>query len=651
MNITKQFVMTFFGAVMALSATSYDVGPNQPFAKLGAVPWNLLTAGDVVNIHYQPGCYAEKFLISTQGTSWSSPITVQGVNDPATGKQACVTGLNAVQAPMARDRWSGAVASQYSESLYVVGVALQSGASTGAAYVVINNLDISGAAQGASYTSGDGTTQTYQEGVAGVRILNGNHIRVQNCYIHNIGGNGVFGKPNQYYPGTMADIQLLNNHFGQNGKVGSYLYHNTYVEADQSLYSGNLYEPLVAGSQGIDLKDRSAGTTIKYNSFRGSAARIIDLVEPQDGWALFGSRPYYGEDFVYGNLFYLNAKDANFAYLGTPIHYGGDQDGLSGFRNRTLSFYNNTFAFVATLGEQWKQGIFQPELPTATVDVRNNIFMFSPSTLGAEIPEIDWSFNNNRQPTGNFQFGVNWISPGARISYSQSGVFNGTSSGLSNLITFDDNRSPLTNVLTGDLSLAAQSGAAGVAGVLTAATKASSLGVDNTTIAQYQADMQTVTRVSLADLGALASTSTQTLSPAPTPTPIATSTPTLTPAPAPTPTKTIVIQNGLSTYTGGASTAISDLYTEFAWNNGAGFVFPDAGYLLLTNQKSGGGQDIRTLLSFPGLSVTGLKSVVSAELTLTMSSWIYQGPFTGYYLRQKWDNTLNWSMSTNPPLG
>jgi hypothetical protein len=291
-RVAGTFVLVL-GACIPVCAATYAVGPGQAYTTLGAVPWYKLAAGDFVNINSNGGCYAEKFLISTQGTSWSNPITVRGIRN-AQGKIPCITGLNAVQSTTSKDRWSGAASAQYSESLYVVGISLQANLTYGPAYVVLSNLEITGAAQGAPYTADDGSKQTYGDGVAAVRILNGNHIRIQDCYIHGILGNGIFGKPNDSDPGTMADIQLIYNHIAANGVSGNYLYHNSYLEANRSTYIGNLYEPLVNGAPGSHLKDRSAGTIVAYNRFHGSAARYIDLVEPQDGWGDFGSEPYYG---------------------------------------------------------------------------------------------------------------------------------------------------------------------------------------------------------------------------------------------------------------------------------------------------------------------------------------------------------------------
>ncbi len=500
-GLTVLVVIVVTGSLTA--ATSYNVGPGQSYPTLGAIPWYRLSAGDIVNIYYQPNCYAEKFLLSTQGRSWAKPITVQGISDPITGKQPCITGLNAVQGTTSRDRWSGAASAKYSEGLYIVGISLQSGATDGPAYIILNNLEITGAAEGGAYTADDGSAQVYGAGVAGVRIVNANHVKIQNCYIHGITGNGVFGKPNGSYAGTMADIELLNNRIGGNGKAGSYLYHNSYVEADQSLYQGNLYEPLVTGAAGSDLKDRSAGTVVAYNRFAGAAARFIDLVEPQDGGPIFGSRSYYGSDFVFGNIFFVQSTDANASAFGTPIHYGGDQGYTQYYRNQTLSFYDNTFVFIANQNESWKHAIFQPELATNIVDVRNNIFLFLPRTAGGGIAEFDWSGNNNGAPTGNFQFGANWVSPGWHMSFTGYGAFAGTSTASSNLISPANNQSPLSNPIAGDFTLPAGSAAIGVAGLLSALVTNNPQGGNFTPTQQYQFDQKTILRAELKDLGAL----------------------------------------------------------------------------------------------------------------------------------------------------
>lgn len=56
-------------AFVTLWYREYSVGSNQNYATLSAVPSYTLAAGDSVNVCYTSGCYAEKFLVATLGTS------------------------------------------------------------------------------------------------------------------------------------------------------------------------------------------------------------------------------------------------------------------------------------------------------------------------------------------------------------------------------------------------------------------------------------------------------------------------------------------------------------------------------------------------------------------------------------------------------
>ena len=77
-----------------LAAVTYNVGPGQSLATIGAVPWATLAAGDVVRIHYRAAPYAEKWVICRQGTQ-ALPIIVQGVPDTGTGALPVITGASA----------------------------------------------------------------------------------------------------------------------------------------------------------------------------------------------------------------------------------------------------------------------------------------------------------------------------------------------------------------------------------------------------------------------------------------------------------------------------------------------------------------------------------------------------------------------------
>lgn len=42
------------------AATTYEVGPGQPYTSIGAVPWHTLGPGDLVLIHWRPTPYRKR---------------------------------------------------------------------------------------------------------------------------------------------------------------------------------------------------------------------------------------------------------------------------------------------------------------------------------------------------------------------------------------------------------------------------------------------------------------------------------------------------------------------------------------------------------------------------------------------------------------
>ena len=57
------------------------VGPGQPLAAIGDVPWESLAPGDAVRIHWRAAPYREKWVIGRAGTA-AAPIVVRGVPGP-----------------------------------------------------------------------------------------------------------------------------------------------------------------------------------------------------------------------------------------------------------------------------------------------------------------------------------------------------------------------------------------------------------------------------------------------------------------------------------------------------------------------------------------------------------------------------------------
>jgi hypothetical protein len=74
----------------AASAATYDVGPGQPLAEIGDVPWASLAPGDLVRIHWRAAPYREKWVIGRSGTA-AAPITVRGVLGPG-GERPVISG-------------------------------------------------------------------------------------------------------------------------------------------------------------------------------------------------------------------------------------------------------------------------------------------------------------------------------------------------------------------------------------------------------------------------------------------------------------------------------------------------------------------------------------------------------------------------------
>ncbi len=101
-------------------------------------------------------------------------------------------------------------------------------------------------------------------------------------------------------------------------------------------YQYNHFGPLRTDCGGNNLKDRSAGLTVRYNWIE-SGNRQLDLVDAEDSAELV-NHPSYHETRVYGNILVEHDGDGNSQIL----HYGGDSGTTADYRKGTLYFYNNT---------------------------------------------------------------------------------------------------------------------------------------------------------------------------------------------------------------------------------------------------------------------------------------------------------------------
>ncbi|MBK9975173.1 MAG: hypothetical protein IPP14_10415 [Planctomycetes bacterium] len=169
-----------------LAAATYDVGPGQTYAAIGAVPWATLGAGDTVRIHWRSTPYAEKWVICRQGAA-GNPITVQGVPDTTTGALPVITGNAAVTAT-GLNYWGE------NRGVIKIGGA-NTPADTVPQYIVIENLEIRSAHSSYTYTDDGGVPGVaYAGNAAALYVEKGKHLTFRNCVLHD-SGNGLFVGP------------------------------------------------------------------------------------------------------------------------------------------------------------------------------------------------------------------------------------------------------------------------------------------------------------------------------------------------------------------------------------------------------------------------------------------------------------------------
>lgn len=396
-------------AAGAARATTYEVGPGATYTNIGDVPIESLKAGDVVLIHARSTPYREKFGLTGQGAA-AAPITIRGVPD-ANGTRPQIIGENATTR----------LALDYpSDSRGVINVCE-------ASYVVIEGLDISRAR--GSFKDDNGSSATFQNNASAIYLQSGSHITVRNCLIHD-SGNGFFSTSGS------SDVLVEGNYIYDNGNAGSIYEHNNYTESDGIVFQYNRFGPLCDGCSGSNLKDRSAGTVVRYNWIEGGN-RALDLVESET----FSDLASYRSTMVYGNVL-IELNDS-----GNPqvVHYGGDSGDESTYRKGTLHFVHNTVVSFRS----GRTRLIRLSSNDETAQIRNNIIY---TTAGGSQMSIS-------DGAGTYVMAGNWISSGW-----SSGLSDGTLTQPTPQIT---GTSPgFVDLAAADYHLATASPARNVAGAL-----------------------------------------------------------------------------------------------------------------------------------------------------------------------------------------
>ena len=391
------YFSVFVVAASSVRATVYEVKPKTPLDTIAEVPWATLQAGDTVLIYWKPTAYKEKWVICRQGTA-NAPIVVRGVPNQ-NGELPIIDGSGATT-PTNLNFTGDA------RSVIKIGSA-NIPADTTPKYITIENLDIRSAHPNYQFTDEFGATGTYSSAASSIYVEKGENITVENCKLSD-SANGFFVASSDAL--VSRNILVEGNYIFGNGIVGSAFQHNNYTAAIGITFQYNRFGALRIGANGNALKDRSAGTVVRYNWIE-AGNRQLDLVEGEDS-VLIRNAPEYRKTFVYGNVL-IEPEGAGNSQI---THYGGDNGDATTYRKGTLYFYNNTI--VST--RAGNTTLFRLSTAEETCDARNNIFYVTAN--GANLALLD--------DTGVLSISHNWFNPGWRNSFSNSGANvnnNGTS--------------------------------------------------------------------------------------------------------------------------------------------------------------------------------------------------------------------------------
>ncbi|HLH53045.1 MAG TPA: hypothetical protein VKY92_05455 [Verrucomicrobiae bacterium] len=494
--------------IRCATAANYEVGPGQTYTNLGSVPWTALLPGDAVNVHYQPGGYHEVILLSRSGSP-NLPVTLNGVPDPVTGALPTLDGSNAVTATNVP--WHAA--SLNTMGIIVVSPNLNQPYPYFPAWIRIQKLRIQNANPSNTLTTAKGVTASFDPNAAAIYVEYAQHLVVSGCELAQ-SCNGLFcdaqnGDPNT----TSTDILVQNSWIHGNGFHGNYGAHDINSQAKGIIFQYNLIGPLDPNANGDEIKDRSSGTILRYNTvIQGpGGGSAFWFTQPDGGVGVIDQDPAYHTNFVYGNVF-LNTTNSGaltmfaYDYLGTGSHP----------RNGTLYFYNNTVVNYVDQSARYYTEIFQlPQHSDAVslnihdvVDCRNNIFAAIPGTAG-KAPTQVYLLNSD---DGTLVLGTNWVSPGLAVLQLPYGLTNffGTISGTNQLLFGDhqgQNNPGFVNPANTNFNLLPSSPAIDAAGPQSPAVLASPYNVVSEYVFPNSAQTRIVSGRNM-DLGAFEGTST-----------------------------------------------------------------------------------------------------------------------------------------------
>lgn len=431
---------------------TFDVGPQRPYETIGAVPWSTLMPGDTVNIHYRTTPYREKILISGRGTpeQWIRILGVPGPN----GELPVISGADATTSTTMRWRWTDPKVLQWLGVIQVTVSSAGGHTSVGLppGYIEIANLQVQDGFRANTFKAENGETLSYNGFAACIYVRSVQNIVIRNNVLTNC-GQGIFtwtgdGTGPEWWRALQTNTVVSANYFYDNGNPGSYAEHQIYSESDGLIIEYNRFGPQKAGSQGSQIKDRSAGTVIRYNTIvQALSGWDIDLVEPEESWPSLSKRPSFNHTFVYGNVITSKGSASrNF------IHWNEDHQKARGRAIDAASkllVYHNTIVVGASISDRKPVTIFNgtwgryecpPNDLLGTIDLRNNVIAVLPAASMLRAPPIRLAYCGKER----IEFGVNWMSESTADGRGTSANPNDLAQriGTPSFISIDDVRLP-----------------------------------------------------------------------------------------------------------------------------------------------------------------------------------------------------------------
>lgn len=382
-----------FTSYKLYSQTTYKVGDGQSYTSIGAVPWENLVAGDSVKIYWRSAPYKEKWVINRQGQAdkW---ITVTGVPN-SSSQLPVIDGQDAITR-IQLNYWG--------EERGIIKIGGSNTPADGMpCYIRVENLEIKNARSNFSFTGRSGI-QFYNSNASAVYLEKGENIEIRNCILTNC-GNGFFSAYDS------KNVLVESCYIFNNGNAGSIYEHNSYTESKNIVFQYNHFGPLLPGSNGNNLKDRSAGTVIRFNWIEGGN-RQLDLVDSE--YPEVFNLPEYSSTYVYGNI--LIEPDG--AGNNQICHYGGDSGTETAYRKGILYFFNNTV--ISTRSSTTT--LLRLSTDSETANCFNNIIYVTATGSNLAMLEVYGVMNLQN----------NWIKDGWVSSHEE---FSGTLNNLGNNIS------------------------------------------------------------------------------------------------------------------------------------------------------------------------------------------------------------------------